>query len=66
MPGVVETEMICDMLKNPETRKYAAQTSVFGRLGQVDDIADVAAFFASPDSRWVIGQLVDTGGGGTL
>lgn len=66
MPGVVETEIVHDLLENPEARKYAAQTSVFGRLGQVDDIADVAAIFASPDSRWVTGQLVDTAGGGTL
>lgn len=66
MPGVVETEMNRDMLKNPESKKYAAQSSVFERLGQVEDIADVAAFLASPDSRWVTGQLIDTSGGGIL
>ncbi|GIN72911.1 short-chain dehydrogenase [Bacillus sp. J14TS2] len=66
LPGVVETEINAERLKNPEDKKYAAQSSVFNRLGQVEDIADVVAFFASPDSRWVTGQIVDTSGGGTL
>ncbi|TCP24942.1 NAD(P)-dependent dehydrogenase (short-subunit alcohol dehydrogenase family) [Scopulibacillus darangshiensis] len=66
MPGVVETEVNAELLKRPESKKRAAQSSVFDRLGQVEDIADVAAFFASPDSRWVTGQLVDASGGGGL
>lgn len=66
MPGVVETEINSELLKHPEAKKHAAQTSVFKRLGQVEDIADVVAFFASPDSRWITGQLVDTSGGGAL
>lgn len=45
MPGVVETEINRDMLNNPEAKKHAAQTSVFKRLVQVEDIADIAAFF---------------------
>ncbi|MEN1969541.1 SDR family oxidoreductase [Lentibacillus sp. N15] len=66
MPGVVETEINRDMLKNPEAKKHAAQTSVFERLGQMEDIADIAAFFASSNSRWITGQLIDAAGGGTL
>lgn len=66
MPGVVETEINYEMLKNPKAKKFAEQTSVFKRLGQVEDIADVAAFFASHKSRWITGQIVDTSGGGTL
>ncbi|MBO0992670.1 SDR family oxidoreductase [Bacillus sp. SD088] len=66
LPGVVETEINAERLKNLEAKKYAAQSSVFNRLGQVEDIADVVAFFASPDSRWVTGQIVDTSGGGIL
>jgi len=66
MPGVVETEINHEMLKNPKAKKSAEQTSVFKRLGQVEDIADVAAFFASHKSRWITGQIIDTSGGGTL
>ncbi|WP_407837278.1 SDR family oxidoreductase [Streptomyces sp. DSM 116496] len=41
----------------------AASRSVFGRLGTPQEVADVVAFLASPDSRWVTGQhLAVTGG----
>ena len=39
-----------------------AQTPL-GRIGQVDDIATVATFLASNDSRWITGELVRAGGG---
>ncbi len=55
MPGVVETEINRGMLNNPGAKKHAAQTSVFRRLGQGEDIADIAAFIASSDSRWITG-----------
>ena len=31
-----------------------------------EDVADVAAFLASPDSGWVTGQLIDASGGSHL
>ena len=34
-----------------------------GRLGQVDDIASVAAFLASSDAGWITGEIVRAGGG---
>jgi 3-oxoacyl-[acyl-carrier protein] reductase len=34
-----------------------------GRLGVPPDIADVVAFLASRDARWVTGQVVVTAGG---
>jgi 3-oxoacyl-[acyl-carrier protein] reductase len=39
-----------------------AQTPL-GRLGKVDDIATVAAFLASNDSKWITGETVRVGGG---
>jgi 3-oxoacyl-[acyl-carrier protein] reductase len=45
-------------------RRSAALRSPFGRLGTPRDIADVVAFLASDDARWVTGQvLLATGGG---
>jgi 3-oxoacyl-[acyl-carrier protein] reductase len=32
-------------------------------IGQVDDIASVATFLASNDSKWITGELVRAGGG---
>jgi NAD(P)-dependent dehydrogenase (short-subunit alcohol dehydrogenase family) len=36
-----------------------------GRLGQVDDIADVITFLASDAARFVTGQIVGVNGGKT-
>jgi 3-oxoacyl-[acyl-carrier protein] reductase len=33
------------------------------RLGQPDDVADVVAFLAGPDGRWITGQNLRATGG---
>ncbi|PWW37942.1 MULTISPECIES: SDR family oxidoreductase [Paenibacillus] len=65
-PGIINTEMNAGTLQNSEGQKYAAGLSAFGRWGEPEDIADIAAFLASPDSRWVTGQLLDASGGSHL
>lgn len=66
LPGFVETDMNAETLQYPEGRKFGADFSIFGRWGQPEDVADIAAFLASPDSRWVTGQLIDASGGSHL
>jgi 3-oxoacyl-[acyl-carrier protein] reductase len=34
-----------------------------GRLGTPEDIADVVAFLAGPDARWITGQNIQVTGG---
>lgn len=65
-PGFVATEMNADTLNDPAGKQIVADYSTFGRWGQPEDVADIAAFLASPDSRWVTGQLVDASGGSHL
>ncbi|MDT7621437.1 MAG: hypothetical protein QOF99_2338, partial [Pseudonocardiales bacterium] len=36
-----------------------------GRLGHVDEIADVIKFLASPEARFITGQIVAVNGGKT-
>jgi 3-oxoacyl-[acyl-carrier protein] reductase len=36
--------------------------SVFNRLGQVEEIADVVAFIASDNARWITGQNIRING----
>lgn len=38
----------------------------FGRLGQPEEVADVALFLASPAARWVTGQTITVDGGQLL
>lgn len=63
MPGYTKTDINAKLLDNPEIRNFATNSSVFGRIGQVEDIADAVAFLASSDSRWVTGQILDVSGG---
>lgn len=64
-PGVVETELT-GWLADPTLRDRATNWSTLQRLGLPADIADVVAFLASPDARWVTGQIVDASGGTLL
>jgi 3-oxoacyl-[acyl-carrier protein] reductase len=65
-PGIIETAMNEATLADPGGRQFAAALSAFGRWGQPEDVADIAAFLASSDSRWVTGQLIDASGGSRL
>lgn len=49
--------------ENSEFEKMVLATTPLGRLGQTDDVAGVAVFLASDDSRWVSGSTLDTAGG---
>jgi len=63
-PGMVETEgaHAAGLLGSDFEKGAVAQTPL-GRIGQVDDIAGVAAFLASNDAKWLTGELVHAGGG---
>ncbi|MDQ1471104.1 MAG: 3-oxoacyl-[acyl-carrier protein] reductase [Bryobacterales bacterium] len=63
-PGMVETEGVhtAGFIGSDFEAGTVAQTPL-GRIGQVDDIASIAAFLASNDSKWITGELVRAGGG---
>ena len=63
-PGMVETEGVhaAGFIGSAFEATAVAQTPL-GRIGQVDDIATVATFLASNDSKWITGELVRAGGG---
>jgi NAD(P)-dependent dehydrogenase (short-subunit alcohol dehydrogenase family) len=37
--------------------------SAFGRFGTITDIADIVAFLAAPEARWITGAWIDATGG---
>lgn len=51
---------------NPAVVARLAELSVFKRVGQVQDIADVVAFVASDEARWITGSYIDASGGTLL
>ncbi len=63
-PGAIATGMTRPMFEqNPLSLDYYVGRSVLGRIGQPEDIADVMAFLASDDARFITGQgiLIDGG-----
>ncbi len=49
-----------------DARACAKALSVFSRVGLVEDIAAVIAFFASNEARWATGQMIDATGGARI
>ncbi|MEO6150301.1 MAG: glucose 1-dehydrogenase [Mucilaginibacter sp.] len=63
-PGMVETEGTHTAgFIGSDFEKELVRTTPLGRLGQPDDIADVAVFLASEDSRWLTGEILLASGG---
>ncbi|MCB8883414.1 glucose 1-dehydrogenase [Acidisoma cellulosilytica] len=63
-PGVVNTEGARAIgVIDGEFEAMAVAQTPLGRTGQPDDIAAVAVFLASDDSRWVSGETIITAGG---
>ena len=46
-----------------DLRKQIEAQTPLGRIGQVEDIAPAAAFFASNDSQWITGETLVIAGG---
>jgi NAD(P)-dependent dehydrogenase (short-subunit alcohol dehydrogenase family) len=64
LPGIADTDMNASWLRgNPESFAAASVYSAFKRIADVSEIADIVAFLASHDARWITGQLIDGGGG---
>ena len=65
LPGIIRTDM-SGWVNNPGGAEIAAKRSVLGRVGEVEDVADIVAFLVSEDARWVTGELIDASGGQML
>jgi 3-oxoacyl-[acyl-carrier protein] reductase len=61
-PGATDTDLL--RATNPAERlETVAAMTPLGRLGHPSDVADVVAFLAGPDSRWITGQNIRASGG---
>ena len=63
-PGVVNTSMNVEAMSrlNEAQVKAITESHPLG-LGEVDDVAAVVAFLASPAARWITGQVLAVDGG---
>jgi 3-oxoacyl-[acyl-carrier protein] reductase len=63
-PGLVETEGVrAGGFDQGDLRKSIEAQTPLGRIGQPEDIAPVAVFLASSDSKWITGETLRVAGG---
>ena len=61
-PGPTDTELF-GQGKTEQDKQRFTQMAALGRLGRPEDIADVVAWLAGDESRWVTGQNIRANGG---
>src|SRR5438045_3101131 len=58
-PGMVITDgVLAAGFDQSDFRKIAESQTPLGRIGQTEDIAPAAVFFASDDSKWITGETL--------
>ncbi|NUO97344.1 MAG: SDR family oxidoreductase [Nonomuraea sp.] len=62
-PGAVRTDMTAGYTSFPEMVAQLEAITALGRLGEPEDVADIVAFLAGPQGRWITGQTIDASGG---
>lgn len=63
-PGMVITDGVVSAgFHESDMRKMFESQTPLGRVGEIDDIAPAAVFFASDDSKWITGETLVIAGG---
>lgn len=65
-PGMIDTKMTKVTTDHPDRLNAALKTISLGRLGQPEDVANMALFLASPLSSYITGQTLVVDGGRSL
>ena len=61
-PGATDTDLLRST-NTAEALEMTVRLTPLGRLGDPADVADVVAFLAGPDGRWLTGQNLRAAGG---
>jgi 3-oxoacyl-[acyl-carrier protein] reductase len=64
-PGVIDTDM-SNFTKTEAGCAVALEMQALQRIGKPEDIADVVAFLASDEARWITGASIPVDGGSKL
>ena len=62
-PGLIETKFASAIINNPSYAKLYTQRSALGRHGQPEEIAGIAVYLASDESKFATGQTFVIDGG---
>ena len=64
-PGIIDTDM-SNFTKTEAGRNIALGMQALKRIGKPEDVADVVAFLASDNARWITGASIPVDGGSKL
>ena len=64
-PGLIETDMTADLMKDVELMKEWSKEYPIGRFGKPEDVANACLYLASDESSFVTGTLLPVDGGFT-
>ncbi len=62
-PSLTETPLASGLLNNESKMKNATERHPLKRIGQPEDIASLASFLLSDNSRFISGQIISADGG---
>jgi NAD(P)-dependent dehydrogenase (short-subunit alcohol dehydrogenase family) len=62
-PGYTRTDQVAAVVGDPAKAKALADATLFGRLGEPEDLGDFVRSLCADGGRWVTGQLIEVSGG---
>lgn len=62
-PSLTDTPLAGRLLSTPEKKEAIGANNPMKRVGEVEDIAEMAAFLLSDKSSWITGQILHVDGG---
>ena len=64
-PGLIETDMTADLMKDASLMQEWSKESPIGRFGKPEDVASACIFLASDESSFITGTVLPVDGGFT-
>jgi 3-oxoacyl-[acyl-carrier protein] reductase len=62
-PSLTQTDLAANLLNSPEKQEAAKNRHPLKNVGSPEDLANMASFLLSSDSKWISGQVFHVDGG---
>lgn len=62
-PSLTQTPLAQNLLSTPEKVEAGGKRHPLGRVGQAEDVANLAVFLLKPENSWITGQVMGVDGG---